>query len=310
MRVNAVLFLLVLVIAAGCQQRETEVTTTTSSPQTATTQERSSEPMNLSEGFQTPESVLYDAEQDVYFISNINGGPFEADDNGYISRVNAESLQVESKWIDGGKTEITLNAPKGLAIVGDELYVTDITLIRKFDRRSGQPKGEISVRGTTFLNDLATDGSSTYASDSGLKLNNGEFAPSGSDAIYKIAGNNAQKVASGSDLNRPNGLALVDGKTWAVSFGSNELYAIDGGKKTTIVKLPKGSLDGLLVLPDGSFLVTSWDAKAVYRGRPDGTFELAIENLDSPADLGYDTKRHRLLVPHFMESRVSIHSIQ
>ena len=56
---------------------------------------RSAEPAGggvqlLAGEFSTPESVLYDAEQDVYFVSNINGAPGTADDNGYISRLPAE----------------------------------------------------------------------------------------------------------------------------------------------------------------------------------------------------------------------------
>ena len=47
-----------------------------------------------------------------------------------------------------------------------------------------------------------------------------------------------------------------------------------------------------------------------YRGTPGQTFQAAIENIDAPADLGYDTKRNRLLIPHFMESRVTIHPVQ
>src|SRR5688572_4434899 len=39
-------------------------------------------------GFATPESVLYDAESDVYLVSNVNGGPTAADGNGFISRVD------------------------------------------------------------------------------------------------------------------------------------------------------------------------------------------------------------------------------
>jgi hypothetical protein len=111
-------------------------------------------------------------------------------------------------------------------------------------------------------------------------------------------------------LNRPNGLAVAGGKVWAVTFGSNELYAIDNGKMTNVTKLPKGSLDGLVVLPDGSLLISSWDAKAVYRGKPGESFQPAVDNVDSPADLGYDTKRSRLLIPHFTESRVTIHQVK
>jgi hypothetical protein len=301
-------FLMILALAVACRQQtetpapavETTDTTPTAPP----------EPIALTEGFQTPESVLYDGDQDVYFVSNINGSPNAADDNGYISRINAETLQVESRWIDGARPGITLNAPKGMTIVGDDLYVADITTVRKFDRRTGAAKGEVRLPRSTFVNDLASDGAIVYASDSGMKFEEGNPTPTGTDAIWKIEGNRATKLVSGTDLNRPNGLAVVGGKVWAVTFGANELYAIEDGKKGAVTTLPTGALDGLVALSDGSLMISSWDGKAVYRGMPGQPFQAAIQNVDAPADLGYDTKRNRLLIPHFMESRVTIHQVQ
>src|SRR5437870_1104380 len=269
----------------------------------------SAQPQKLT-GFQTPESVLYDADQDVYFVSNINGQPTAADDNGFVSRINPDTLQNDLKWIDAAKPDIILNAPKGMAILGDNLYVADLVVVRRFDRKTGQPKGEIAIPGSTFLNDLASDGKALYVTDSGLKAGANGFEATGSDGVWKIVNDKPQKLASGSDLNRPNGVEIVDGKVWVVSFGANELYQIDKGKKTNVTKIPKGSLDGLVHMGDGSFLVTSWDGKTVYRGKPGGTFAPVVENVDSPADIGYDAKRHRLLVPHFMENVVTIHSLQ
>ncbi len=261
-------------------------------------------------GFQTPESVLYDPEQDVYFVSNINGQPLAADDNGFISRINAETLQVDLKWIDAAKPDIILNAPKGMAIAGDDLYVSDLSVVRKFDRKTGKPKGDIAIPGSTFLNDVASDGRAVYVTDSGLKAGANGFEPTGSDAVWKIVNDKPQKIAtSPGALLRPNGIEVVDGQVWVVSFGSNELYRLENGKKVYVNQLPKGSLDGLVHLSDGSFLVSSWDGKAVYRGK-DNSFQAVVEYVDSPADIGYDTKRHRLLIPHFMENVVTIHEVQ
>lgn len=312
-RLFAASLLVIALTAISCSKSETSTasdttSTATSSTQASATQAASTpEPTSITEGLQTPESVLYDADQDVYFISNINGAPLAVDHNGYISRVNAETLKVEAKWIDGTKPGITLNAPKGMAIVGDDLYVADITTVRKFDRKSGAPKGEIPLKGTTFLNDLVADGTMVYASDSGLDA---AFKTTKTDAIWKISGKSGQKIASGADLKAPNGLAMMNGKLWVVTFAGKELYPLENGKKGTPTMLPSGSLDGLVAMSDGSFLVSSWDAKSVFRGQPGGAFTAVIQNVDSPADIGYDAKRHRLLVPHFMESRVTVHPLQ
>src|SRR5580700_6458102 len=102
-------------------------------------------------GLLTPESALYDADNDRYLVSNINGSPFEKDNNGFISVLSPDGQVTTLKWIEGGKGKIKLDAPKGLAIVKGVLYAADITVVRMFDAKTGAPKGDIAVPGSTFL---------------------------------------------------------------------------------------------------------------------------------------------------------------
>ena len=51
--------------------------------------------------------------------------PLEEDENGYISKLDSNGNYVEKKWVTG------LDAPKGLAIVKDHLFVADINKIWK-----------------------------------------------------------------------------------------------------------------------------------------------------------------------------------
>jgi len=252
-------------------------------------------------GFKTPESVLYDPDADVYLVSNINGDPFAADGNGFISRVRPDgSAEI---WIDGSTKEVTLNAPKGTALLGDTLYVADIDTVRMFDRKTGAPKGDIAIKGALFLNDMAAGPDSVYVSDTGVKPG---FAPGGADAIYQIKDGKATPVIKAKDLGGPNGI-LVDGDAlWVVTFGSGEIYQVKGGKREGVVKPPKGQLDGVLRLDGGDLLVSSWEAKAVFRGPPGGPFVEAETGLESPADIGWDSKRKILMVPLFMKDTVEL----
>src|SRR5882757_231493 len=97
----------------------------------------------LTEGVATPESVLYDEANDRYLVSNINGKPDEADNNGYISEVSPDGKVVKLKFIAGGVDKAKLDAPKGTGIAGGILYVSDITVVRKFDLKTGAARGEI-----------------------------------------------------------------------------------------------------------------------------------------------------------------------
>jgi sugar lactone lactonase YvrE len=262
------------------------------------------------EGFSTPESVLYDETADAYLVSNINGDPLGADDNGFISRV-APDGKVELKWIDGAKNEIKLDAPKGMAISGGVLWVADITVVRKFDAKTGEAKGEVAIKGATFLNDVAAgaDGG-VYVSDSGMTTG---FKPSGADAVYWIGADDKVKpIAKAKDLGAPNGLvAPGDGSVWVATFMSGEVYKLSAdGKKSDVAKPPKGQLDGLLALEGGDLLVSSWEASAIYRGKPGGEWKEAISGVKSPADFGWDSKRKLLLIPLFTENVVEIRKVE
>jgi hypothetical protein len=261
-------------------------------------------------GLDTPESVLYDSIADVYLVSNIGGGgdPIAKDDNGFIARIKPDGQVETLRWIDGASDSVTLNGPKGLAIHGDTLFVADIDSIRSFNRTSGATIGVRGVPGATFLNDLTIgDDGRLYVTDSGLGAG---MAPNGSDGIYRMGANGASPLVSGSTLMNPNGIQVHEGEVFFAPYGSKALMRIpSGGAPAQVVELPAGQLDGLVRLPDGSFLVSSWESSSVYRVRPDSTIETAADNVTSPADIGYDSKRHRLLIPLFTTSAVEIRAV-
>jgi sugar lactone lactonase YvrE len=263
-------------------------------------------------GLDTPESVLYDDANDRYLVSNINGKPLDIDNNGYIAVLSPDGTITTQKWISGAQNKVKLDAPKGMAIAKGVLYVADITVVRMFDAKSGAPKGDVKIPGSTFLNDVAAsaDGSKIYVSDSGLKLSDKGFAPTGTDAVWIIENRSAKPLAKSTDLGAPNGLLPVPTGVWVVTFGSGELYRLDAkGAKQDAMKLPKGILDGIVAVGD-SMLVSSWEGSEIFRGKPGGTFDVAIPAQKAPADIGYDTKRGRVLVPHFMDGTVEAYDLK
>jgi hypothetical protein len=264
-------------------------------------------------GLMTPECVVYDATDDDYLVSNINGAPVATDNNGFISQLSPDGKVKNLKFIEAGKNNVKLDAPKGMAIVGDVLYVADLTVVRTFDRKTGAPKAEIKIPGATFLNDVAAAPDGTvWVTDSGLKMGARGFEGTGTDAVWSIDKKNAPtKVAASKDLNRPNGVLAMGDKTWVVTFGAPELYSLGPkGEKQDVTKLPKGSLDGIVALPGGDVLVSSWESSSIFRGRPGGDFKEVITGVKSPADIGYDTKRGRVLVPIFQGDEVMTFDIK
>ncbi len=260
-------------------------------------------------GFATPECVLYDATADVYLVSNVNGGnPFEKDDNGFVSRLGPDGKLVELKWIDGATEEVTLNSPLGMAITSGTLYVADIDTVRMFDASTGAAKGSIEIAGAS-LNDVTvgSDGK-VYVTDWGMKPGEKGFEPSGTDAVYRIeADNTFTKVAQGDELGRPNGIVPLGPDFLVVTFGSGEMYRLDSnGARHDVLKPPGGMLDRVVVLEDGRVIFSSWGAKSIFEKKADNSFETIAGDLESPADIGFDTKRKRILVPLFMADKVVI----
>lgn len=266
--------------------------------------------MSVVDSFQTPESVLYDSVADVYLVSNINGSPVAKDDNGFIARLSPDGHVATMRWIDGASDRVTLNAPKGMAIKGDTLFVADIDAVRMFDRASGRPLGTRAVRGATFLNDIAVGPDGTvYFTDSGLKLGAAGFAPTGTDAVYRFdARGNAVAIIRGDSLGRPNGITVDGTGVYVVTFGSGAAYHLDAnGLRTAFPKPPHGQLDGIIQVAGGPFYISSWeDSSVVAITPPDDMYTMKVHGVPSPADIGYDGRRHRLLIPSFLTNRIEI----
>lgn len=258
-------------------------------------------------GFQTPESVKWDSAQDVYFVSNINGAPAAKDGNGYISRMGPAGMVTDSQFIKG------LNAPKGMALVHDTLWVADIDVVRGFNARTAAAVATIPIPGAVFLNDIAAapDGS-LYITDTAIRF--GAKGPEhvGTDQIFRIAPDHKVSVAVKSDsLSRPNGITwdAENQRFIVVSFGGRTVLAWKPGTSaTTTIGTGPGQFDGVEVV-HGAIWVSSWADSAVYRF-VNGAGTAVIKGVPSPADIGYDAKRNRVLIPIFTGNRVEIWQLQ
>lgn len=261
----------------------------------------------VKDGFASPECVLHDVADDVYLVSNVNGSPGEADDNGFITRVAPDGHVESLKWIDGADEAIELHAPRGMAIVGDVLYVADLDHIRKFDLHSGAALGAIAVPGASALNGLtaAQDGA-LYVTDAGLRANaGGGFERTGTDAVYKLVGDRARALARGRQLDQPQGIRADGADIWVVSFGVPELYNVGSGAKSKPHALPASMLDGIVKANDGRWYISSRQNSQIFVGEPGGDFDVAYET-SSPAGIGYDAKRNWLLIPVAADNAVKL----
>ncbi len=262
-------------------------------------------------GLKTPESVRYDPAQDLWFVSNINGNPSAKDGNGFIVRLQADGRSMDSvPFIEGGRNGVTLNAPKGLALVGDTLWVADIDAVRAFNRLTGAPIASIDIKGSAFLNDVvaAPDGS-IYITDTGVRFDaKGQLSHPGPDRLVQVTGRAYTVVATFDGAPGPNGIAYdAAGQRYLINaFASPNFFAWKPGMaKPDSIGIGAGAGDGLEIMADGRALYTSW-ADSSLSVFVNGASTTLIKGFNSPADIGYDTKRNRVAIPLFNDGRVVI----
>jgi len=253
--------------------------------------------------FETPESFIVDPEDGSYYVSNINGGPTDKDGNGYISKISPNGNIVIQKFIGDKKEEMLLNAPKGLVIVGQNIFVTDIDTVKGFNKETGRPAAlvDLSKLNAKFLNDIAWDGQAAlYVSDTMA------------DAIFKVDMKNNYKASifkKGRELGNPNGLFFNprSKNLMVVTWGSGQILEIGRGGKVHVLKKGLGALDGLDYDRQGNLYVSSFEKGEIYRipfyGR--GIATVFLSGLTTPADISYDRKKNELLIPSFKGNTVT-----
>ena len=108
-----------------------------------------------------PESVLADVNKNVLYVSLIQGGGWDADGEGGVGKLNPNGKGYDSTWITG------LNAPKGLGIFGNRLYVADISNVVVIDIKNNKVQKKIAIDSAEELNDITiSDKGIVYVSDS------------------------------------------------------------------------------------------------------------------------------------------------
>lgn len=267
-------------------------------------------------GLSGPTSALYDPLGDVYLVSNVNGEALAHDDNGFISRVRPDGTVEALRWIDGALGDVTLDAPKGMALVGDVLYVADIDVVRSFDRTSGAALGKSAVVSAVALEDVAAAADGTvFVCDSGRAAPGAKKRPpKGAAAVYALDARGVPRaVAKGPELEQPRSLLAVEGGVVVIT-ASGKLYRLSpAGAREVLGALPAEAVGGSVQLPDGRALVSSAGSSSVYVSQEPlaagAEFDVLIGELKAPGDLGFDPKRKQVLVPLVEEHSLYIQQV-
>ncbi len=239
--------------------------------------------------FKVPESVFFNIRTQNIYVSNINGKPTEKNGNGFISLLSSKGKIINLKWVKG------LNAPKGMAVFNNILYVSDIDRLAAIDIFSGKIIRFYTVNDARFLNDVAVDNrGDVYVSDSDKGVifrmeNNGHFHIWDSNPILKEV----------------NGLAIENRNLVAGAYG--HLLQINIHNKS-IQKLTfqNGIIDGLIPIGNGYYVVSNWSGKIqlVAKGKKAIVLSNTSKQKINAADLGYIPQKKVILIPTFFNNKV------
>lgn len=227
-----------------------------------------------------PESVYPDYKGGILYVALIDGGGWNADGKGGVGKLSFDGKKYDSTWITG------LNAPKGMALIGNKLYVADLKEVVVIDVKKGKIDKKITHDSAQGFNDITqTDKGIMYVSDS----RTGKVYRLENDALTLYLEN----------LKGVNGLKAV-GDDLYIAAGKNFVKANAQKEVTPIAELPQGG-DGVEPIGNGDFIVTAWVGYIFYvhaDGKVDTLLETHQEKKNT-ADLGYDPTKKILYVPTF-----------
>ncbi|MGH7648465.1 MAG: hypothetical protein ACREND_10135, partial [Gemmatimonadaceae bacterium] len=262
-------------------------------------------------GFERPVAARYDSSADVFFVSNLGADSAGAHD-AFISRVHPDGSIDSLHFIDNGRGGAVLDAPQGLTLLGDTLWVVDRDAVRAFDARTGAPGPSVSLapdHPVAPAGIAAGPDGALYVTDRGLRdLAQPSSHPPKSDRVFRIGRDHTVTVALASEsLLRPSGIVWDHRakRFLIVSFGGGTILSWrPGDAEPRIVGYNRAQMDGVAILPDGRLLVTSWkDSSLTIRGADKLT---SISGFPSAAHIGVDTRRGRVAVPLPTKNRVDI----
>ncbi|MEM9857207.1 MAG: ATP-binding protein [Bacteroidota bacterium] len=298
---TTILSLLIIAVLASCTSTSEKAESETSSEPSATvakTPEFSLVPVWSTDSILlTPESAIYDEARNVIYVSNINQDPWEMDGNGFISKVNVEGKVTELNWVTN------LNAPKGMGLIENSLYVTDNDAVVQIDVLTGEIKSRVTCSDVDAkLNDI------TVGKDNRIYVSGSE-----SSKVYMLQADSLIVFSEG-EYERPNGLLAEEDRLLILSFNGAAMSAINF-ESNEFIRLANGlgKADGIIKLSDkDGYITSSWSGQ-VFHISSDYTLTKLLDTEDEAigaADIEYIAKEKLLLVPTFYDNRLMAYRVE
>lgn len=243
--------------------------------------------------FKVPESVLFDPVNKVLYVSNVDGSdPWAMDGKGSVGKLGVDGKIVQAEWVQG------LNAPKGMGLYKNKLYVADLANLVVIDLASGKIEKTIAVEAAQGLNDVTVDANGViYVSDSKAKK------------VYRVE--NGKTEVFLENLKGPNGVLKRGDDLYLLDAGG--MYKIEKNKSLTkITDGMEGGTDGIENITGNDFIVSCWQG-VIWYVNGDGTKQQLVdtrEQKSNTADIGFDPKTKTVYVPTFWRNSVVAYEVK
>ncbi len=257
--------------------------------------------------FRTPESVTYDEKRDVLYVSNFNirGGFLQGDNQSFdefISRVNTNGEIEQLEWVTG------LNAPTGMSVFEDTLYVVERNTLVEINIEAAQIANRYRIPGARFVNDVEFDGNGIgYISDNDQNA---------SVTIYRFADGVIGPWINRNQIYRTNGLCLDQDMLIGCDFNSMYLKGVrlsDGQIENMAYLGATGIIyDGLRVVDENSYITSDWTSNVCLVYKPGAVRRILDLSTMNPiagsmvncADIEYIPQKKLLIIPTFNDHRL------
>lgn len=240
-------------------------------------------------GLKIPESVLFDVTSGDIYVANIDGNSSAKDGNGFIAKLSKDGTIIKADWVTG------LDAPKGMGILKNHLFVSNINDVVEIDIPTATIMKRYPVEGSKFLNDIAID----------IKTGNIFISDSGNGQVYILKNGIVSLWLQGPMFQGANGLC-IQGKYIYIGAGKNILKAEMKNAKVEICIPNTGGVDGLFVTSDKKFIYSDWKG-SVYLVSKNSKSEILLNTSSqkiNAADFGIIVSKNMILIPTFGDNRV------
>ncbi|MBY0478905.1 MAG: ATP/GTP-binding protein [Chitinophagaceae bacterium] len=242
-----------------------------------------------------PESVLFDGKNKVLYVANIDGTqPWGKDGKGSVGKVGLDGKIIAVDWVSG------LNAPKGMGLYKNKLYVADLTELVVIDVLKGIIIDRIQVEGSQGLNDVSVNEKGiVYVSDSRSRR------------VYEVKEKKATVLLDSTKLKGPNGVLMHKNYLYVLDAGS--MYRMEkDGSLAKLAEGMEGGTDGIENVRGKDFLVSTWSG-VVYYVNADGTKQVLLDGRElkiNSADIGYDAAKRIVYIPTFWKNSVVAYQLK